>query len=88
MTWLAHAGPLVSGGAAGMVLSGSATAPTRGARRIDAVSAVRGMTVHAVATGEVGGHLVPLLFEVAVDRWRRDPWLWRPAPSATSRYQS
>ena len=81
MTWLAHAGPLVSGGAAGVVLSGSATPPARGARRINAVlAAVRGMTVHAVATGEAGGHLVPLLFEVADDRWRRDPWLWRPAP--------
>jgi integrase/recombinase XerD len=69
MTWLAHAGPAPSGGAAGVVLRGPGSAPARGPRRINAVlAAVRGMTVHAVAAGEAGGHLVPLLYEVADDR--------------------
>jgi len=73
MTWLAHAGPSVSGAGAaagtGMVLAGPGTAPVRGARRINAVLvAVRAMVVHAVATGQAGGHLVPLLYEVADDR--------------------
>jgi integrase/recombinase XerD len=45
------------------------TWPARGARRVNAVlAAVRGMTVHAVAAGEAGGDLVPLLYEVADDR--------------------
>ena len=73
MTWLAHAGPSVSGAGAaagsGMVLAGPGTAPVRGARRINAVLvAVRAMVVHAVATGQASGHLVPLLYEVADDR--------------------
>ena len=72
MTWLAHAGPAVSGAdapAAGMVLAGPGTPPVRGARRINAVlAAVRGMVVHAVAAGQARGHLVPLLYEVADDR--------------------
>src|SRR5258708_34345225 len=73
MTWLAHAGPAVSGAGAaagtGMVLAGPGTAPVRGARRINAVLvAVRAMVVHAVATGQASGHLVPLLYEVADDR--------------------
>ena len=66
MTWLAHADPSVSGADAaagsGMVLAGPGTAPVRGARRINAVLvAVRAMVVHAVATGQASGHLVPLL---------------------------
>jgi integrase/recombinase XerD len=73
MTWLAHAGPSVSGAGAaagsGMVLAGPGAAPVRGARRINAVLvAVRAMVVHAVATGQASGHLVPLLYEVAGDR--------------------
>jgi hypothetical protein len=73
MTWLAHAGPSVSGAGAdtgaGMLLAGPGTAPVRGARRINAVlTAVRAMVVHAVAAGQASGHLVPLLYEVADDR--------------------
>lgn len=73
MTWLAHTGPLASGAGAtagaGRVLTGPGIAPARGARRINAIlAAVRAMTVHAVAVGQAGGHLVPLLYEVAGDR--------------------
>ena len=73
MTWLAHAGPQVSGAdaaaAAGIVLAGPGIPPVRGARRINAVlTAVRAMVVHAVAAGQASGHLVPLLYEVADDR--------------------
>jgi site-specific recombinase XerD len=73
MTWLAHAGPSVSGIDApadvGAVLAGPGSAPARGARRINAVlAAVRGMVLHAVAAGQAGSHLVPLLYEVADDR--------------------
>jgi integrase/recombinase XerD len=73
MTWLAHAGPLASGtgvpAGAGTVLAGPGIAPARGARRINAILvAVRAMAVHAVAAGQAGGHLVPLLYEVADDR--------------------
>ena len=73
MTWLAHAGPLASGvsaaAGAGTVLTGPGAAPARGARRVNAIlAAVRAMTVHAVAAGQAGGHLVPLLYEVADDR--------------------
>jgi integrase/recombinase XerD len=73
MTWLAHAGPSVSGAGipagAGVVLTGPGTAPVRGARRINAVlAAVRAMVMHAVAAGQASGHLVPLLYEVADDR--------------------
>jgi integrase/recombinase XerD len=32
------------------------------------LTAVRGMVVHAVAAGQAGGGLVPLLYEVADDR--------------------
>jgi integrase/recombinase XerD len=69
MTWLAHAGPQVSGAgapaAAGIVLAGPGVPPVRGARRINAVlTAVRAMVVHAVAAGQASGHLVPLLYEV------------------------
>jgi integrase/recombinase XerD len=64
MTWLAHAGPSVSGAgasaAAGTVLAGPG---------INGVlSAVRAMVVHAVAAGQASGHLVPLLYELADDR--------------------
>jgi site-specific recombinase XerD len=71
MIWLAHSGPAAGQGGAGgaLVLSGPGAVPPRGARRINAVlTAVRGMTVHAVAEGGASGHLVPLLFEVADDR--------------------
>ena len=72
MTWLAHAGPAVSGACAaaeGMVLAGPGSAPARGARRVNGVlTAVRGMVVHAVAAGQAGGDLVALLYEVADDR--------------------
>src|SRR5260370_40454969 len=72
MTWLAHAGPAVSGVSAsglGMVLAGPGSAPARGARRVNGVlTAVRGMVVHAVAAGQASGDLVALLYEVADDR--------------------
>jgi integrase/recombinase XerD len=72
MTWLAHAGPAVSGVSAsgqGMVLAGPGSAPARGARRVNGVlTAVRGMVVHAVAGGQASGGLVALLYEVADDR--------------------
>ena len=73
MTWLRHADPAASGigaaGEAGMVLTGPGSKPARSARRINAVlTAVRGMVVHAVAAGQAGGGLVPLLYEVADDR--------------------
>ena len=56
-------------GAAGMVLAGPGSTPARGARRVNGVlTAVRGMVVHAVAAGQAGGDLVPLLYEVADDR--------------------
>jgi len=72
MTWLAHAGPAVSGAGAaagGMVLAGPGSPPARGARRVNGVlTAVRGMVVHAVAAGQADGDLVTLLYEVADDR--------------------
>jgi integrase/recombinase XerD len=73
MTWLRHAGPQVSGAgavpAAGVVLAGPGAEPVRCARRVNAVlTAVRGMVVHAVAAGQAGGDLLPLLYEVADDR--------------------
>jgi site-specific recombinase XerD len=73
MTWLAHAGPSVSGidapAGVGAVLAGPGAAPARGARRINGVlAAVRGMVLHAVAAGQAGSDLVPLLYEVADDR--------------------
>jgi len=65
MTWLAHAGPAVSGDCAaaeGMVLAGPGSTPARGARRVNGVlTAVRGMVVHAVAAGQAGGDLVALV---------------------------
>src|SRR6266849_2819482 len=73
MTWLAHAGPAVSGAGApsspGVVLAGPGVAPVRGARRVNGVlTAVRSMVVHAVAAGQASGDLVALLYEVADDR--------------------
>ena len=72
MTWLAHAGPAVSGIdglAGGQVLTGPGTGPARSARRVNAVlTAVRGMAVHAIAEGTAPGHLAQVLYEVASDR--------------------
>lgn len=73
MTWLAHAGPPVSGidppGPGGVLLAGPGAPRVRGERRINAVlCAVRAMVVHAVAAGQASGHLVPLLYEIAGDR--------------------
>ena len=73
MTWLAHAGPAVSGAdvvtGTGLVLTGPGSPPARGARRINAVlTAIRAMVVHAVASGQAPGRLVALLYEVADDR--------------------
>ncbi|MGH3635224.1 MAG: tyrosine-type recombinase/integrase [Mycobacterium sp.] len=73
MTWLAHAGPLVSGadgvGAGpGVVLAGPGAALARCPSRINAVlTAVRGMVVHAVSVGTGPAGLVALLYEVADD---------------------
>ncbi len=59
MTWLRHAGP---DGGPGQVLAGPGAPAVRGARRVNAVlTAVRGMTSHAVSAGQAPGHLVPLL---------------------------
>jgi integrase/recombinase XerD len=73
MGWLQHAGPDVSGVAAdaagGAVVAGPGAAPARSARRVNGVlTAVRSMVVHAVAAGQAGGDLLPLLYEVADDR--------------------
>jgi integrase/recombinase XerD len=74
MTWLAHAGPLVSGAEAGslgsaVVFTGPGSEPVRSPSRINGVlSVVRGMVVHAAATGQVPAGLVSLLYEVADDR--------------------
>ena len=74
MTWLAHAGPAASGAetadtGSGVVLAGPGAAPARCPSRINAVlSAVRGMVVHAAATGQGPAGLVPMLYEVADDR--------------------
>jgi integrase/recombinase XerD len=71
MTWLAYAGPSASSAGAGssVVLAGPGSVPARGARRVNGVlTAVRAMVVHAVSTGQAGGHLLPLLYEVADDR--------------------
>ena len=70
MGWLQHAGPAVSAaGAPGGVVAGPGAAPARSARRVNGVlTAVRSMVVHAVAAGQAGGDLLPLLYEVADDR--------------------
>jgi integrase/recombinase XerD len=73
MTWLAHAGPAASGAEAvagsGVVLAGPGAPPARVPSRINQVlTAVRGMVVHAAATGQGPAGLVPMLYEVADDR--------------------
>jgi len=73
MTWLAHAGPPVSGmdppAPGGALLAGPGAPRVRGERRINAVlCAVRAMVVHAVAAGQASGHLVPLLYEMGAAR--------------------
>jgi integrase/recombinase XerD len=73
MGWLQHAGPEVSGAGVhapgGVVLAGPGAGPVRSARRVNGVlTAVRSMVVHAVAAGQAGGDLLPLLYEVAEDR--------------------
>jgi len=68
MTWLAHARPSVDN-AAGVVVAGPGTAAVRCPSRINGVlTAVRGMVVHAVATGHGAAGLVSMLYEVADDR--------------------
>ena len=68
MTWLAHARP-PAGDAAGAVIAGPGAAAVRCASRINGVlTAVRGMVVHAVATGHGAAGLVAMLYEVADDR--------------------
>jgi integrase len=72
ITWLRHAGPQVSGlevvpGAE--VLTGPGHAPARSERRVNGVlTAVRGLVVHAVASGTAPAGLVSLLYEVADHR--------------------
>src|SRR6266545_4391660 len=74
MTWLRHAGPQVSGadavlGVGGEVLSGPGRELVRGARRVNAVlTAVRGLVVHAVTSGQAPVSLMALLYELADDR--------------------
>ena len=73
MGWLQHAGPVVSGvgveAPGGAVVAGPGAVPARSASRVNGVlTAVRSMVVHAVAAGQAGGDLLPLLFEVADDR--------------------
>jgi len=68
MTWLAHARPSVDD-AASVVVAGPGAAAVRCPSRINGVlTAVRGMVVHAVATGNGSAGLVSMLYEVADDR--------------------
>jgi site-specific recombinase XerD len=68
MTWLAHARPSV-GNAVSVVVAGPGAAAVRCPSRINGVlTAVRGMVVHAVATGAGAAGLVSMLYEVADDR--------------------
>ncbi|HUE32511.1 MAG TPA: tyrosine-type recombinase/integrase [Mycobacterium sp.] len=68
MTWLAHARPSVDD-AASVVVAGPGAAAVRCASRINGVlTAVRGMVVHAAATGHGAAGLVSMLYEVADDR--------------------
>ena len=68
MTWLARARPSVDD-AAGVVVAGPGAAAVRCPSRINGVlTAVRGMVVHAVATGHGPAGLVSMLYEVADDR--------------------
>ena len=73
MTWLRHAGPQALGSRA--LAAGRRSWPGPGQRRpgrpgrVNGVlTAVRGMVVHAAASGQAPGDLVPLLYEVADDR--------------------
>ena len=69
MTWLAHAPARRSMDAAGVVVAGPGAAAVRCPSRINGVlTAVRGMVVHAVATGHGPAGLVSMLYEVADDR--------------------
>src|SRR4026208_415271 len=64
MTWLARARPSVDD-AAGVVVAGPGGAAVRCPSRINGVlTAVRGMVVHAVATGRGAAGLVSMLYEV------------------------
>jgi len=68
MTWLARARPSIDG-AASVVVAGPGAAAVRCPSRINGVlTAVRGMVVHAVATGHGAAGLVSMLYEVADDR--------------------
>src|ERR1700758_2671652 len=68
MTWLARARPSVDD-AASVVVAGPGAAAVRCPSRINGVlTAVRGMVVHAVATGRGAAGLVSMLYEVADDR--------------------
>ena len=68
MAWLAHARPSVDN-AASVVVAGPGAAAVRCPSRINGVlTAVRGMVVHAVATGHGAAGLVSMLYEVADDR--------------------
>ena len=68
MTWLACARPSVDD-AAGVVVAGPGADAVRCPSRINGVlTAVRGMVVHAVATGTGAVGLVSMLYEVADDR--------------------
>ena len=68
ITWLAHARPSVDD-AASVVVAGPGAAAVRCPSRINGVlTAVRGMVVHAVATGRGAAGLVSMLYEVADDR--------------------
>jgi integrase/recombinase XerD len=68
MTWLAHARPSVDD-AVGVVVAGPGAAAVRCPSRINGVlPAVRGMVVHAVATGRGAAGLLSMLYEVADDR--------------------
>ncbi|KXX58653.1 tyrosine-type recombinase/integrase [Rhodococcus sp. LB1] len=72
MTWLAHAGPLAGGtdaAGSGVVVAGPGAGAVRCPSRINGVlTAVRGMVVHAVASGQGPAGLVSVLYEVADDR--------------------
>jgi integrase len=67
MTWLTHARPSV-GDAANVVAGPGATAVRCPSRINGVLTAVRGMVVHAVATGHGPAGLVSTLYEVADDR--------------------
>jgi integrase/recombinase XerD len=73
MTWLAHteSGRTTkpTGVGLGRVIAGPGSLPVRGARRINVVlTAVRGLTAHAVSAGSAPGRLMPMLYELADDR--------------------